>query len=68
MATKKKNNNWIAAATKNKGALRKKAGVKPGQKISPAKLKQLSKSKNPKTRKQANLAITLKKLNKKKGK
>lgn len=58
---------WIQKATspKTKGALRKKLGAKPGKDIPEAKLEKATKSKNPTTRKQANLAITLKKLNKK---
>ncbi len=67
MATKKKNN-WIQKAIGNPGALRKKAGTKPGQNIPAAKLNKLAKSNNPTTRKQAALAKTLRKLNKKKGK
>ena len=59
MATDK---NWIQKAIKNPGALRKKAGVKAGKKISGKELTKLSKSKNPTTRKQANLAKTLKKM------
>ena len=43
----------------------KKAGVKKGQKISKQKLSKLSKSKNATTRRQANLAKTLKGFRKK---
>ncbi len=58
-----KDKNWIQKATaKNKGGLRKKAGVKAGEKIPVKKLNKLAKSKNPKTRKQANLAKTLRKM------
>ena len=56
--------NWIAGATKNKGALRKALKVKKGEKIPEAKLKKAEKSKNPKMRKRAQLAETLKGLNK----
>lgn len=56
---------WIAGAIKHPGALRKKLGVKKGEKIPAAKLKKAEKSKNPKTKKQALLAETLKKLSKK---
>ena len=58
MARGKKN--WIQKAIKNPGSLRKTAGVKKGQKISGKELSKLSKSKNPTTRKRANLAKTLK--------
>lgn len=59
--TKKK---WIAKAIKHKGALRKKAHVKAGEKIPAKTLTKLSHSKNPTTRRQASLAKTLKKLHK----
>lgn len=56
---------WIAKATaKNKGKLRKKLGAKKGKPIPAAKLKKAAKSKNPKTRKEAVLAETLKKMKK----
>lgn len=42
---------------KKAGALRAKAGVKPGQKIPLATLQSLKKSSNPTTRAQANFAI-----------
>jgi hypothetical protein len=58
--------NWIANATsKNKGALRKKLGAKPGKDIPEAKLEKAENSKNPKLAKEARLAETLKKLKKK---
>lgn len=55
---------WIADAInpKHKGALRKKLKVKVGEKIPEKKLKKAEKSKNPKTRKQAQLAETLRKM------
>lgn len=58
---------WIQKALKKstKGALRKKLGVKKGMDIPEAKLEKAAHSKNPKTRKQANLAMTLKKMRKK---
>jgi hypothetical protein len=59
MAEKK---NWIAGAIKHPGALREKLGVKKGEKIPAKKLAAAKKSKNPTTRKQANLAETLKKM------
>jgi len=57
---------WIQKATspKTKGVLRKKLGVKKGENIPMNELKKAEKSKNPKTRKQANLAVTLRKLKK----
>ena len=58
MARGKKN--WIQKAIKKPGSLRRAAGVKKGQKISGKELTKLSKSKNPTTRKRANLAKTLK--------
>ena len=65
--------NWIADATKNKGALHKKMHVPEGEKIPVSKInKKLStlrkkKSKTPaelKLQKELNLAKTLKKINK----
>ena len=58
MARGKKN--WIQSAIKKPGSLRRAAGVKKGQKISGKELGKLSRSKNPTTRKRANLAETLK--------
>ena len=54
--------NWIQKAIKNPGSLRRKAGVKKGEKISGKELNKLAKSKNATTRRQANLAKTLKKM------
>lgn len=51
---------WISGAIKRPGALRKKLGVKKGEDIPESKLKKAEHSKNPRTRKQANLAATLK--------
>ncbi len=56
---------WIAGALKKPGALRKSLHVKEGEKISEEKLKKAENSKNPKTRKRAILAETLKKMHKK---
>ena len=53
---------WIQGAIERPGALRKKLGVKPGKKITTAQLNKASKSSNPRTRRQANLAKTLKKM------
>ena len=47
---------WIQKAIKNPGALRKKLGVKGNKTISAKKLNKAAKSKNPTTRRQANLA------------
>lgn len=60
--TKKK---WIASAVKNKGALHKALDVPEGKKIPAKKLAKATKSNNPKIRKEAALAKTLKKMNKK---
>ena len=56
--------NWIAEAVKKPGALRKSLHVKKGEKIPDSKLEKAEHSKNPKTRKRANLAETLKHLRK----
>ena len=57
--------NWIQGAVKRPGALRKKLGVKKGKTISAAQLNKASKSSNPTTRRQANLAKTYRKMRKK---
>jgi hypothetical protein len=54
--------NWIKDAIKHPGALRKKLGAKKGKPIPEKKLEKAAHSKNPKTAKQARLAITLKKM------
>lgn len=56
--------NWIAGAIKKPGALKKTLGVKKDEKIPEKKLEKAEKSKNPKTRKRAILAETLRKFNK----
>ena len=60
--------NWIAGATKNKGALHKELGVKPGNKIPVKKMaeaeKKAKKTDNTKLEKQLNLAKTLKRMKK----
>lgn len=58
----KDNKKWIQGADIKKGALRKKLGIKEGQDIPADKLKKVEHSKNPKTRKQAVLAETFKKM------
>lgn len=55
---------WIQKAIKNPGALRESLGVKKGEDIPMSKLKKAAKSKNPKTKKRAILAETLKKMHK----
>lgn len=57
---------FIQEAIKHPGALRKTLHVKEGEKIPQSKLKKAEHSKNPITRKRANLAETLGKLRKKK--
>jgi hypothetical protein len=54
--------NWIAGATKNKGALHRALGVPEGQKIPAAKLAKAAASKDPLMRKRAQLAETLGKM------
>ena len=61
MAEKK---NFIKSAIKHPGALRKSLHVKKGEKIPEEKLEKAEKSKNPTTRRRANLANTLKKMKK----
>jgi hypothetical protein len=61
MAKKK---NWIQAAIKKPGSLRKTLDAKKGKPIPAAKLKKAAKGKGI-TAKRARLALTLKKLNKK---
>lgn len=53
---------WIQGAIKHPGALHKELGIKKGEKIPEAKLKKAEHSKNPKLRKRAQLAETLKKM------
>ncbi len=59
---------WIQAIHMKKGALTAKAkkagGISKSGKIKPEFIAKAAKSSNPKTRKQANLAKTLKKLHK----
>ncbi len=68
MSKKVNKKNWIKDAVKRPGALRKKLGVKKGKNITTAQLNKAAKSKNPRTRKQANLAKTFKKMKNKKNK
>lgn len=57
--------NWIHGAIKKPGALRKALGVKKGEDIPASKLEKATHSKNPKLRKRAILAETLKKMHRK---
>ncbi len=61
---KKPSKNWIAGATKNKGALHKKLGVPAGQKIPASKVNAAAK-KGGTLGKEANLAKTLSKMRRK---
>lgn len=56
--------NFIASATKDKGALHRALGIPEGQKIPEARLQEALHSSNPKIRKEAELAKTLKGLRK----
>lgn len=56
--------NWIAGATKNKGALHRALGVPQGEKI-PAKKLAAAAKKGGKVGKEARLAETLRKMHKK---
>lgn len=58
-----KDGNWIAGATKNKGALHRKLDVPVGEKIPAKKLAKAAKSKSPTVRKEVALAKTLKSFN-----
>lgn len=51
---------WIKDATKNKGALHRNLGVPEGEDIPEDKLRSAAHSKDPKVRKEATLAATLK--------
>ena len=60
-----KKTKWIQGAIKRPGDLRRKLKIPPGKKITMAQLNKASQSKNPRTRRQANLAKTLKKMSRK---
>ena len=51
---------WIKGATKNKGGLHRSLGIPEGQKIPESKIEAATHSSNPKIKKQADLAETLK--------
>lgn len=55
---------WIQKMHMKKGALREELGVPEGKKIQASKLKKAEHSKNPKLKKRAVLAETLKKMHK----
>ncbi len=55
---------WIQKAIKKPGALKKSLHVKKGEKIPEKKLEKAEHSKNPKTKKRAILAKTLRKMHK----
>lgn len=59
-----KGGNWIAGATKNKGALHRSLGVPAGEKIPAKKLNAAMHSDNPAVAKRARLAKTLKSFHK----
>lgn len=63
-----KSGNWIAGAIKHPGALSKTLGVPEKKNIPAFKLKKAAKSKNKTTARRANLAMTLRKLAKRKKK
>lgn len=56
--------NWIAGATKHKGALHRALHVPQGEKIPAKKLAKAAKSGSPKVKKEVALARTLSKLRK----
>ena len=62
-ARKEGGGNWIAKATENKGALHRELHVPEGKKIPAKKLEKAEHSKNPTERKRADLAETLKGMN-----
>jgi hypothetical protein len=55
---------WIQKAVKNKGALHRELKVPQGKKIPEKKLEKAEKSENPRMRKQATLAKTLRGIRK----
>lgn len=57
--------NWIAGATRRKGALHRNLGIPLGEKIPKARLNAAANSDNPTISKEAQLAKTLKGLSKK---
>lgn len=66
--TDSKDGHWMEKAFANsKGQLRKSTGTKSGQKISSRKLRSAENSRSPKTRKRAQLAETVRKINLRRG-
>lgn len=63
-AKEKDGKKWIQKAIKHPGALRKELHVKKGEKIPEKKLEKAEHSKNPRMRKQAVMAKTLRGLRK----
>jgi hypothetical protein len=63
-----KKKNWIAGAIRHPGALRKALGVKGDEPIPVSRLQAAAKSKDPKMRRRAILALTLRKLHRKRAK
>lgn len=64
MRSKKESGHWIQEAVKHPGSLRQTLGVKAGHDIPESKLEKAATSQNPTTRRQANLAETLRGFNK----
>jgi hypothetical protein len=60
----KASKNWIAGAVKKPGALRRTLGVSKGKDIPEKKLEAATHSRNPKTRRRAQLAETFRSFNK----
>lgn len=56
--------NWIAGATKHKGALHRNLGVPVGQKIPAAKMAKAAATGSPKVKKEVALARTLNHMHK----
>jgi len=54
---------WIAEATRNKGGLHRSLGVAEGKRLTAGQIEAATHSSNPKTRRQASLARTLGRLN-----
>jgi oligoendopeptidase F len=61
---RRKRKSGIRIKPSNKGKLRKSTGTKKGKKIPVSKLRQMKRSKNPKTRKRANFALNARKFKK----
>ena len=53
---------WIQKAIKRPGAMRARHGKKAGEKLTSAEITSDTKSKNPRVRRQAHLARTLRKI------